>query len=135
MRGVFYTGDRTVAIREKPDPRPGPGEVLVRMRAAAVCGSDLHRYRLPAAELTHLANTIAGHEPSGVVSEVGPGVSQIQVGDRVVIYHRRGCGQCGNCARGEIGYCRQAKANGISFDGGDGDYLVTDERNCLPLPA
>ncbi len=134
MRGVFYTGDRTVAVREKADPRPGPGEVLVQMRAAAVCGSDLHRYRLPVAQLTHLADTVAGHEPAGVVAEVGAGVFQVKPGDRVVVYHRRGCGRCESCARGEIGYCRQARAHGNGCDGGDGDYLLTDERNCLPLP-
>ncbi|HUX87892.1 MAG TPA: alcohol dehydrogenase catalytic domain-containing protein [Chloroflexota bacterium] len=134
MRGVFYTGDRTVAVRSKPDPRPGDGEVLVRMRAAAVCGSDLHRYRLPTEKLTRFADTVAGHEPSGVVAEVGAGVSQVKPGDRVVVYHRRGCGHCADCARGEIGYCRQARSHGAHCDGGDGDYLVTDERNCLPLP-
>ena len=134
MRGVFYTGDRTVAVREKPDPCPAPGEVLVQMKAAAICGSDLHRYRRPAAELVHLANVVAGHEPCGVVAEVGPGVQQVKPGERVVVYHRRGCGRCHTCARGEIGYCRQARAHGAFYDGGDGDYLVTDERNCLPLP-
>ena len=48
MRGVFFAGDRVAVVREKDEPAPGPGEVLVRMRAAAVCGSDLHRYRRPA---------------------------------------------------------------------------------------
>lgn len=134
MRGVFYTGDRTVAVREKADPRPGPGEVLIRIRAAAVCGSDLHRYRLPMERLTRLADTVAGHEPAGVVVEVGDGARQVKPGDRVVIYHRRGCGRCESCVRGEIGYCPQAKAHGNGCDGGDGDFLVTDERNCLPLP-
>lgn len=134
MRGVFYTGDRTVAVREKPDPRPGPGEVLVRMKAAAVCGSDLHRYRLPAERLTRFANTVAGHEPAGVVTEVGLGVFHVKPGDRVSVYHRRGCGHCEHCVRGDLGYCPEAKSHGNHYDGGDGDFLVTDERNCMPLP-
>ncbi len=134
MRGVFYTGDRTVQVREVPRPEPGPGEVLVRIRAAAVCGSDLHRYRLPKEQLGGFANVIAGHEPTGEVVALGPGARTVAAGDRVVVFHRRGCGTCQYCRSGEIGYCLSRRSHGGQVHGGDADFLVTDELNCLPLP-
>ncbi|HUE75650.1 MAG TPA: alcohol dehydrogenase catalytic domain-containing protein, partial [Chloroflexota bacterium] len=92
MKGVFFAGDRTAVVREKADPTPGPGEVLVQMRAAAVCGSDLHRYRRPVADIGQFLAVVVGHEPCGVVADIGAGVTMVRPGDRVVIYHRRGCG-------------------------------------------
>lgn len=133
-RGVFYTGNRTVEVREVPLAKPGPGQVLVRMRAAAVCGSDLHRYRLPKENLGNILNVVAGHEPCGEVAAIGEGVRCTRVGDRVVVFHRLGCGTCEFCRSGEIGYCRDRRSHGGQVHGGDADYTVTDEQNCLPLP-
>jgi threonine dehydrogenase-like Zn-dependent dehydrogenase len=134
MKGVFFAGDRTAVVREKADPTPGPGEVLVQMRAAAVCGSDLHRYRRPVADIGPFLDVVVGHEPCGVVADVGAGVTIVRPGDRVVVYHRRGCGKCDRCRTGNLGACPHRRSHGSHYDGGDGDYLVTDERNCLPLP-
>ena len=68
MRGVVFTGNRAAEIREFPDPQAGPGEAVVKVRASGLCGTDLHRYR--AAEPTEM---ITGHEPCGVIAELGPG--------------------------------------------------------------
>ena len=83
MRGVVFTGDRQVEIREFPDPSPGPGEVVLEIKASGMCGSDLKFYRPAPGEaqralgLGDLAEPIiAGHEPCGVVAAVGPGVSR-----------------------------------------------------------
>src|SRR6266566_6920549 len=65
MRGILLPGDRRVQVSEFPDPTPGEGEVVVQMRAAAVCGSDLHTYRTPAERRGAGAGTIPGHEPAG----------------------------------------------------------------------
>ena len=68
MRGVVVLGDRQAKVVEFPDPSPSEGEVVVAMRAAAVCGSDLHGYRASVAERAANADTIPGHEPAGIVA-------------------------------------------------------------------
>ena len=85
MRGVLLPGDRQVRVSEFPDPTPGEGEVVVQMRAAAVCGSDLHTYRMSAERRAPGAGMINGHEPSGIVVDVGPGVHRIITGTRVSV--------------------------------------------------
>ena len=65
---------------------------------------------------------------------MGEGVTLVKPGDRVVVYHRRGCGKCDRCRRGNLGACYHRRSHGAGCDGADGDYLVTDDRNCLPLP-
>src|SRR5689334_25078874 len=92
MRGVVFTGDRTLEMTNFPDPTPGPGEVVLEMKASGMCGSDLHQYRRPKSQVT---GTIAGHEPCGVVVAVGPGVARAEakVGDRMMVHHYQGCTQ------------------------------------------
>ncbi len=92
MRGLLFPGDRQVTMGTFPDPTPGPGEVVVAMRAAAICGSDLHNYRASAEarQKNGGAAIIPGHEPSGVVRALGDGVTNVAVGDRVAVYHFRG---------------------------------------------
>ena len=93
-------------------PEPGPGQVLLRMRGSSICGSDIRAiYR---EHLGHGAEAyqgvVAGHEPCGEVVATGPGVARIGVGDRVVVYHIVGCGQCDECRHGyEIG-CTSPRA-------------------------
>src|SRR4051812_32673007 len=96
MRGVTFPGGRGVEIMNFPDPTPGPGEVVLEMKASGMCGSDLHQYRRPKGEARAATGipanpepVIAGHEPCGVVAAVGPGVAEAQakVGDRVMVHH------------------------------------------------
>jgi propanol-preferring alcohol dehydrogenase len=136
MRGVLFPGDRTVTLAEIPDPTPGPGEVVVAMRAAAVCGSDLHGYRATRdmRQRTGADQIVPGHEPCGVVSAVGEGVSTVRVGDRVAVYHYRGCGHCADCRGGRLMWCAERAGYGGPIHGSDADLLLTDARNCLPLP-
>jgi len=133
MRGVVFLGDRRAEVREFPKPEPGPGEVVVRMKVAGLCGSDLHLYRQTAAQRAG-NEIIPGHEPSGVVDAVGQGVTTVRVGDRVSVYHYRGCGHCKHCRSGYLQWCAQARGYGGPIHGADADFLLTDERNCLPLP-
>jgi propanol-preferring alcohol dehydrogenase len=133
MRGVVFLGDRQAEVRDFPDPEPGPGEVVVRMKASGLCGSDLHLYR-QTAEQRAGNDTIPGHEPSGVVEALGEGVSKVEVGDRVSVYHYRGCGHCKQCLAGNIMWCPERRGYGGPIHGADADLLLTDERNCLPLP-
>jgi threonine dehydrogenase-like Zn-dependent dehydrogenase len=136
MKGVLFPGDRTVTLADIPDPSPGPGEVVVAMRAAGICGSDLHGYRTPreARERTGADKIVPGHEPSGVVSSVGEGVTSVKPGDRVAVYHYLGCGSCADCRGGRIMWCADRKGYGGPIHGSDADLLLTDARNCLPLP-
>src|ERR1700757_2960687 len=96
MRGVVFTGDRTLEIMTFPDPTPGPGEVVVEMKASGMCGSDLHQYRRSKSQPQGSTGvppnpnpTIAGHEPCGVVVAVGAGVAgaEARIGDRMMVHH------------------------------------------------
>ncbi len=138
MRGVRLPGDSTVEHVEVPVPEPGPGQVLIAMKASSICGSDIRAiYR---EHLGHGAEAyqgvIAGHEPCGQVVAVGPRCTRLAEGDRVAVYHIAGCGQCDECRRGyDIGCTAPARAaHGWQRDGGHADYLLAEERSCLTLP-
>src|ERR1700709_784 len=103
MRGVVFPGERAVEIMTFPDPTPGPGEVVLEMKASGMCGSDLHQYRRPKNQPRNATGlppnpdpTIAGHEPCGVVAAIGPGVeaSEAHIGQRVTCHHYQGGTQC-----------------------------------------
>lgn len=138
MPAVVLPGDSTVRHTTVPVPTPGPGQVLLRMRASGICGSDLRAiYR------EHLGHgpeayqgVVAGHEPCGEVVEVGPGARRLQVGDRVVVYHISGCQQCEECRRGyPVGCTSPARAaHGWQRDGGHADHMVAEEVSCIVLP-
>jgi len=97
MRGVVFLGDRRLELREFPDPTPGPGEVVLAIKASGMCGSDLHSYRAAGGGSTAIGirgrgePVIAGHEPCGVVAAVGPGVSEAQAR----VGHHVDAGICG----------------------------------------
>ena len=135
MKGVVFLGDRTVEVRDFPIPRPGAREVLIQLKCAAVCGSDLHVYRRPRSYFEGKPAWIPGHEPAGVVAEVGPCCNRVQVGDRVTIYHYLACGHCPHCVAGYLQFCPERRGLGQPHTvGPDADYMVVDERNCLLLP-
>ncbi|SFL56152.1 alcohol dehydrogenase catalytic domain-containing protein [Geodermatophilus ruber] len=138
MLGAYLRGDRTVELREVPDPEPGYGQVVLAMRACTIGDSDLrsiyreHRGTGPEA----YRGVIAGHEPAGEVVEVGPGVRRLRVGDRVAVYPVSGCGLCAECRRGyQVGCMSPSRAAyGWQRDGGHADLLLAEERDALPLP-
>lgn len=142
MRGVFLPGNSTAEVRDVPVPTPGEGQVLVKMRASGICGSDLsYIYR---EHKTHKGQdgpaykgVVAGHEPAGEIVEVGPGCRRFGVGDRVIGYHIVGCGRCTNCRAGQFISCSSAtgrEAYGWQRDGGHAEYVLMEERTCIPLP-
>ncbi|MFL6239455.1 MAG: zinc-binding dehydrogenase [Actinomycetes bacterium] len=138
MRGVYLPGNREVAYREVPDPQPGHGQVVVQMKASTICGSDIraiYREHLGSGAEAY-RNVIAGHEPCGVIVEVGPGCRRFAVGDRVILYHIAGCGVCPDCRSGYMISCTSPlrAAYGWQRDGGHADYLLAEESTCVPLP-
>ncbi|MDR1145669.1 MAG: zinc-binding dehydrogenase [Verrucomicrobiales bacterium] len=139
MTGVVLPGNSTVEFREYPVPTPGHGQVLLKMRASSICGSDIRAiYREHLGKGPEGYNgVIAGHEPSGEVVAVGDGCKARQVGDRVVIYHISGCGCCPDCLHGYQISCHNPahrKAYGWQRDGGHAEYLLAEEVDCVPLP-
>ena len=138
MPGVILPGNSTVELREFPVPEPGHGQVLVRMKASSICGSDIRAiYR---EHLGHgpeaYQNVIAGHEPCGQIVGLGPGCKRFREGDRVVLYHIAGCGVCEDCRHGYMISCRSPlrAAYGWQRDGGHADYLLAEESTCVLLP-
>ena len=134
MKGVVYLGEGEVEVREFPRPEPGPRQVVVEMRAAGLCGSDLHKYHSSREWAEERNGMISGHEPAGVVAEVGAEFDDLSIGDRVVVYHRTGCGDCAHCRAGNAASCEvDGGAFGRTQDGSHADYMLTDARYCLPL--
>lgn len=131
MKAVQFLGNRESRVVDKPDPRPLPGQVVIAMRRAAVCGSDLHGYRHPPPD-TGPAERIPGHEPVGVVTELGPGVTELSVGQRVLVYHRVGCGQCQQCRTANTNICSGTPRT--PWHGSDCDYASVYARYCYPMP-
>ncbi len=137
MRSVLLPGNKEVQIVDRPDPRPGPGEVLIRTRASAICRSDMSIYNgapILNRERSSQDLVVPGHEPAGDVVELGAGVSGLRVGDRVAIYLAIGCGRCEYCLSGDRMLCPTWQCLGFDVDGGDADYLVAPAANCLALP-
>jgi len=136
MRAILLPGDRTVELANLPDPVPGEGEVLIQMHYSAICGTDLHRYRQPRAELASTAHMVTGHEPVGVVAALGPGVRWPSAGDRVVVHHIVGCNrpECAACRNRQPKLCRNRRVMMRDVHGSNADYLVLPAINCLPLP-
>jgi threonine dehydrogenase-like Zn-dependent dehydrogenase len=141
MRGVVFLGSRKLELREFPDPAPGPGEVVLAIKASGMCGSDLHPYRAVgnAAAALGLGGSggpvIAGHEPCGVVAAVGTGVDPGLVGQRVMNHHYKGCGRCRHCRLGWSQLCRQGiVVYGVTGHGGHAPYMKAPASTCVPLP-
>lgn len=141
MRAVYLPGDSTAAVTNVARPDPGPGQLLLKVGASGICGSDIgyiyHEHK------THRGivgpayqGVVAGHEPSGTVVAAGPGCRRFGTGDRVIVYHIAGCGLCDNCRRGYMISCSapQRAAYGWQRDGGHAQYLLVEERTCVPLP-
>ena len=139
MRGVFLPGNSTTHLQDLPDPEPGPGQVLLAMRASTICGSDIraiYREHAQGDPAEMYQGVVAGHEPAGEVVAVGPGAVRLEVGDRVCVYHISGCGQCDSCVRGYQISCSSARraAYGWQRDGGHADLILAQERDCIILP-
>jgi 2-desacetyl-2-hydroxyethyl bacteriochlorophyllide A dehydrogenase len=136
MRGVVLVGDRQIDMRELPKPVPGPGEVVLAMKASGLCGSDLRPYRMPRAQRGNaMALAVGGHEPCGVVAEVGPGVTTVQVGNRVMMHHYSGCGTCRMCRIGYTQMClHHHEVYGFTRGGGHQDFLNVPASTCVALP-
>lgn len=134
MRAVaLETFGAPLALKDVPAPEPGDGEVLVRVLAAGVCGTDVKLWRgdIPGTPLP----LVLGHETAGVVEATGPGVEGVSAGTHVVVFHHLFCGSCRSCLRGLENRCDlQPGRVGFDRDGGWADYLTVPARNVVPVP-
>jgi L-iditol 2-dehydrogenase len=121
-----------MALQERPDPRPGAGEVVVAVRAAGICGSDVHGYL--GATGRRRPGVVMGHEAAGDVIEAGAGVTSIRAGDRVALRSILPCGACDRCRRGQPNICTNRRGLGMQFDGAYADRILVPEALALPLP-
>jgi threonine dehydrogenase-like Zn-dependent dehydrogenase len=139
MQGAYLPGNSTVELREVQVPEVAHGEVLLRMKASTICGSDIrciyHEHLGKGPE--GYQGYIAGHEPAGQIIKAGPGCRRFKEGDRVIVYHISGCGVCNDCRRGYMISCTSEKyrrAYGWQRDGGMADFLLAEEKDLIPLP-
>lgn len=120
MKTAVWYSNHDIRIEEQPQPEPGPGEMLVKVAACGICGSDVVEwYRLPRAPL------VPGHEVAGDVAAVGENVTAFSVGDRVVIAPKLSCGECHYCQNGHHPQCTEVKER---MPGGFADYILVPER-------
>lgn len=131
---VVTTLGLPLAIQDRPIPTPRPGQVLVRMEACGLCHTDIHAANgdWPVKPSTPF---VPGHEGVGVVTEVGPGVTNRSVGDRVAIaWLGHACGHCDHCISGWETLCEEQRNSGYSIDGAFAEYAVADASYVVPVP-
>ena len=135
MKGVYLPGDKEAKLKEWPEPEVGKKEVLIEIKSSAICRSDMSiYYGTPLVGAKKPGEVIPGHEPAGLVKEIGEDVEYIKEGDRVAVTCFVGCGYCRYCRGGEPNLCKDVKILGFDRHGGDAEYLSTPENTCLKLP-
>ena len=123
---------RALQLQELPIPAVGAKDVLVRIKAAGICHSDVH-YRAGTSPVGPLPQTL-GHEIAGIVEVVGSEVTNVAIGDRVCLHYLLTCGQCYYCRTGNEQFCSEGKMLGKHCDGGYAEFISVPERNAVSLP-
>ena len=123
---------KPLQMQNVPVPTVSGKDVLVRIKAAGICHSDVH-YRAGTSSVGPLPQTL-GHEIAGVVEETGPGVTNVTVGDRVCLHYLVTCGNCYYCRTDHEQFCVRGKMLGKHCDGGYAEYIAVPARNTVPLP-
>ena len=138
MKAAVLKGIQNIEVTESPKPNPTPYEVVVKVKACGICGTDHHIYHGKPGSAKVQPPITLGHELSGVVAEIGDHVTTLKKGDRVTIDPNLYCGHCEFCRSGRPQLCDHLQAVGVTRDGGMGEYCsvpaitVTSFRtNCL----
>ncbi|MBI4610797.1 MAG: alcohol dehydrogenase catalytic domain-containing protein [Candidatus Rokubacteria bacterium] len=132
MKAAVLYGPRDLRVEPAPDPAPGAGEALVRVRAAGLCGTD---YRIWSGDRVVRYPLIMGHEFVGEVAAVGESVTHVRRGDRVAVEPNYSCGTCPLCLEGNRNLCAQRTAVGIDVSGGFAQLARVPARCCWPAPS
>jgi L-iditol 2-dehydrogenase len=137
MKALQLLAYRHLVLAELPVPEPGPSEILIRVAACGVCGSDVHGY--DGSSGRRIPPIVMGHEAAGSVVSLGPGVSGFKEGDRVTLDSTISCGQCAPCLRGESNLCDRRQVLGVSCgdyrrDGAFAEFVSVPARIVYKLP-
>ena len=138
MKSLLLEEYRQLRIAETPQPEAGEHEVLVKVAACGICGSDVHGYDGTSGR--RIPPLIMGHEAAGVIAAVGRGVTGYRVGDRVTFDSTVYCGQCAYCRRGEVNLCGERQVIGVSCgdyrrNGAFAEFIVVPEHILYRLPS
>lgn len=132
MKGLVYHGEEVLTWEEVENISPGDEEVKIKVKAAGICGSDVHGYQGITGR--RIPPMIMGHEFSGIVSEVGGDVEDLEVGDRVTAYPMDFCGNCPSCKSGAMQFCPDKKQFGVlTVNGAFAEYICVPEKVCYKL--
>ena len=137
MKACIFHGPGHISVDDVPDPKPGPGEALLRVSAAAICHSDIRVYR---GQKKARPGVVPGHEMAGVIEAVGEGVEGIRPGDRVVVCPILACGRCEFCTQGKRNRCPERRTLGYDEDGGLAELMLIPQAllalgHVFPVPA
>ena len=137
MQALLLTEYKNLQLVDMPRPEPGPGEVLLRIEACGICGSDVHGY--DGSSGRRIPPVVMGHEAAGTVAALGAGVTGFTPGDRVTFHSTIFCGQCDYCRRGQLNLCDNRSLFGVSIpefrrDGAFAEYLVAPAQILYRLP-
>ena len=137
MKALLLSAYKHLEVADLPAPAPGPGEVLVRVAACGICGSDVHGY--DGSSGRRIPPIVMGHEAAGVVEAVGEGVRNYAPGDRVTFDSTVYCGTCDHCRRGEVNLCDDRQVVGVSCSdyrrpGAFAEFVIVPERILYRLP-
>lgn len=131
MKAVRFHGKGQLQVDDLPVPEPAEGEVLVRVGAVGVCGTDTH---ILDGHYPSVPPVTLGHEVAGTVVKLGPGVHGVEVGDLITVEPHKYCGMCSYCRRGMEHMCLKKQAYGVHLDGGMAEYVVVPARIAYRLP-
>ncbi len=131
MKAIVFPAKGEVAVVDRPDPRPGPGEALIEVRASGICHTDLEV--LAANYGTGAFPVVPGHEYAGIVAELGPGTDGPAPGTRVAVDPNLECGRCRACRRGAAHLCESLRAYGVTQDGGFAERSVVAASALHPI--
>jgi len=141
MKATVLTAPHRFELLDRPVPVPGPEDVLVRVRACGICGTDLKIIHHGMPKMPPYGEFIFGHEYAGEVVAVGSSVDELELGDRVVVEAHMGCRRCENCIRGQYTAClnygnarRGHRANGFTTNGGLAEYAVNHVNTVYRIP-
>jgi len=131
VKAAYYTARHEIAVRDIPEPAPGADDVLVRVRACGICGTDQHIYD---GDFGGPFPLVGGHELAGEVVAVGSETTgDVQVGDRVAVSPSIFCGACYYCRRGQANHCLRSSSIGVTRDGGFAELVVAPEANVYAI--
>lgn len=137
MKAMLLREYKNLEITEMPDPEIGPGDLLVRVAACGICGSDIHGY--DGSTGRRIPPLVMGHEAAGIVETVGSAVTRFREGDRITFDSTVSCGRCFFCTRGDINLCDNRKVLGVSCGeyrqhGAFAEYVAVPQNICYRLP-